>query len=483
MIVPSFQFLGFAALGALLFNIGRASWWRQLVLLVWNLLFIASFTHNPVAVLPFAGFLLFGYVASQYLVRPGASRATFVAVLLITIGLFFWLKRYTFVPSALLLPNIFLLLGLSYVFFRVLHVIIDSYQGNLEERITPISYVNYTLNFTALVSGPIQRYEDYHATELQRLPLDLSVIGAAVERIIVGYFKVALVSALLSFWQHQVLESMAGEHDFLSRVANGMQVVGIYPVYLYFNFSGYVDVVIGVARFFGIVLPENFDHPFVAENFINFWSRWHMTLSGWLKTYVYNPSIMFLMERVTQPSLAPYLAAAAFFVTFFLVGLWHGQTSEFLFFGFLQGGGVAANKFYQVFMTQRLGRKRYRELGANGLYMACMRGLTFTWFGFTLLWFWSTWHDIGAAVGAVGAGGMVAALLALFVLATVVLSAMTNARRALNRVTWSVDPGVREPVGHSRYIRCVTATAMVTLIAANVVLLNAPAPDIVYKAF
>ena len=78
---------------------------------------------------------------------------------------------------------------------------------------------------------------------------------------------------------------------------------------------------------------------------------------------------------------------------------------------------------------------------------------------------------------------MIVALLALFVLATVVLSVMTNLRKALGRVTWSADPGMREPVGHSRYIRCVTATAMVTLIAANVVLLNAPAPDIVYKAF
>ena len=483
MIVPSFQFLAFAAVGALLFNLGRASWWRQAVLLLWNLAFLASFTHNPTALVPFAGFILFGYVASQYLVRNGASKAAFATVTVITIALFFWLKRYTFVPSALLLPNVFLLLGLSYVFFRVLHVIIDSYQGNLEQRISPLSYINYTLNFTSLVSGPIQRYEDYHATEVVRLPLTLAAAGGALERIIVGYFKVALMSALLSFWQHQVLDGISGAHDFASRVAVGMQVVGIYPIYLYFNFSGYVDVVIGVARFFGIVLPENFDHPFSAENFINFWGRWHMTLSGWLKTYVYNPLIMVLMERITQRALAPYLAAVAFFVTFFLVGLWHGQTSEFLFFGFLQGGGVAANKFYQVVMTQRLGRQRYRALCNDAFYTACMRGLTFTWFGFTLLWFWSNWHDIGAAADSVGPLGVAASLAALFVVATLVLSAMTAVRLALARVSWSVDPGVREPVGRSRYIRCATATAMATLIAANVVLLNAPAPDIVYKAF
>lgn len=76
-------------------------------------------------------------------------------------------------------------------------------------------------------------------------------------------------------------------------------------------------------------------------------------------------------------------------MTFFLVGIWHGQSSVFFFFGFLQGSGVALNKLFQVFAVRRLGRQGYRELSANAIWCAVSRGLTFTWFTFTLAWFWS----------------------------------------------------------------------------------------------
>src|SRR6202044_372706 len=98
------------------------------------------------------------------------------------------------------------------------------------------------------------------------------------------------------------------------------------------------DVVIAVARCFRIVLPENFNRPFSAPNALNFWARWHISLSQWLKTYVYTPLLVGLMRRFPSPAAEPLFATIAFFVTFFLVGVWHGQTSEFIVFGFLQGG-------------------------------------------------------------------------------------------------------------------------------------------------
>jgi D-alanyl-lipoteichoic acid acyltransferase DltB (MBOAT superfamily) len=169
----------------------------------------------------------------------------------------------------------------------------------------------------------------------------------------------------------------------------GVTIVAIYPIYLYFNFSGYTDAAIGAARLFRIELPEHFDRPFTSENFINFWSRWHITLSAWLKAYVYIPLLIALMRRFESPRYEPYFGVFAFFVTFFLVGAWHGQTSKFLFFGVLQGAGVAVNKLYQIEMTTILGRRGYRLLCDNPLYRMLSRGLTFTWFAFRLLWFWS----------------------------------------------------------------------------------------------
>jgi alginate O-acetyltransferase complex protein AlgI len=477
VIVPSLPFLAFAATIALLFNFGKSQRWRRITLLAANVAFLASFGQDLLSFLPFVGFLALGF-AAQHFVRDGAAHRLFPLLLAAIVATFFWLKRYSFIPSATLLPFPYVLVGLSYVFFRVLHLIIDRHQGAVAERVGMLSYLNYTLNFTALTSGPIQRYQDYRRMEREPLPLDLVATGRAVERIIVGYFKVAVVSMLLEQLQRQGMDNLAADQALGHRAFAVMLISGLYPLYLYANFSGYMDVVIGVARFFRIELPENFDRPFAAENFINFWSRWHITLSSWLKTYVYNPLMMAGMERISAPASTPYIAVVAFFITFFLVGLWHGQTSEFLFFGFLQGGGVAANKLYQVLMQKRLGQKRYRALALKPVYVAVARGLTFTWFAFTLLWFWSTWSQIGGFVQVAGPAASVVAWLEIFIAATLTLATIEAARARVLRLTWHDGPLV-----YSRYVRTAWGTALAVVTAAIIVLLASPAPDIVYKAF
>jgi D-alanyl-lipoteichoic acid acyltransferase DltB (MBOAT superfamily) len=174
----------------------------------------------------------------------------------------------------------------------------------------------------------------------------------------------------------------------------------------------------------------------------------------------------------------PYLGAFAIFVTFFLVGLWHGQTTEFIFFGLLQGGGVATVQLYQQFMNQKLGKARYKELCRNALYHSASRGLTFTWFAFTLLWFWSNWTQIGDIYHKLGAPLAVAVLVSIFAVATVFLELWEGARNAIL--------GIRmggEPLVFSRYTRTVWNTAMAFVTISVIALLNAPAPDLVYKAF
>jgi D-alanyl-lipoteichoic acid acyltransferase DltB (MBOAT superfamily) len=182
------------------------------------------------------------------------------------------------------------------------------------------------------------------------------------------------------------------------RVGSGILLGLAYPLYLYFNFSGYTDIVIGVARFLRLTLPGNFDRPFSSTNFLDFWGRWHITLSYWLKTYVYSPLLKTLMQRFPNPRWAAYFGVFSYFVTFFLVGVWHGRTSVFMFFGLLQGFGVSGNKLYQILMTEWLGKKRYKQLCAGIMYRALSRGLTFTFFAFSLVWFWSNWRQMGQIV-------------------------------------------------------------------------------------
>ncbi len=475
----SLQFLGFALAVVVVFNLGRSVWWRQMILLAASLGFLAFFTPTLTALLPLAAFLALGF-ASLRLMQNGQQRAGFAPLLIGVIAAFIWLKKYTFIPAPLFLRFPYLTLGLSYIFFRVLHLIIDAHDGDLPVKVSLISYLNYTLNFTTLISGPIQRYQDFAAMQLATMPLPLNIIvaGKACERIVVGFFKVNVLSLFLSMAQNQSLNALQVHSDLNNRVLDGIIIAASYPLYLYCNFSGYIDIVIGIARFLRIELPENFDRPFSSDNFINFWSRWHITLSGWLKTYVYNPLLMGLMRRYPSPAVMPFLGVIAFFVTFFLVGVWHGQTSVFMFFGVLQGLGVSVTKLYQILMAKNLGRKRYKTLSDNPLYNALARGLTFTWFTFTLLWFWSNWFQIGAIFHSLGAIGLILVWLAIFAGATVILTIWEGLR------SWLLSLRVgSEQILLSRYARTVFDTALVVVSIAVVMLLNVPAPDIVYKAF
>jgi D-alanyl-lipoteichoic acid acyltransferase DltB (MBOAT superfamily) len=475
MNVPSFEFLLMALVAAVAFHLWSARWWRQSVWLVVNLGFFATFLPgNPLAVLPFAGFLLLGYVGLHRM----SNRIVGWLIVLAIIAAFFWLKKYSFVPGPLLLGFPYVTIGLSYVFFRVLHLAIDTQQQSLPERPGLLSYLNYTLNFTSLVSGPIQRYEDYHAMEQAPASLGPVSLGISTERIIIGFFKVFVVSAGLSSLQNYLLDSLGPDQIFTERLATGAAIIAVYPVYLYFNFSGYTDFVIGVARWFGLILPENFNRAFQAADFITFWTRWHMTLSTWLKTYVYQPLLISLMGRFPARRYESALVVFALFVTFFLVGAWHGQTSAFLFYGVLQGLGISLNKLYQLGMAKRLGKKQYRTLTANPLYRACARGLTFTWFSFTLLWFWSDWHQMGQFATRVGADVAVLVWPALFIVSTIVLAVWVSVFDFVLSISWA-----RQPIVRSRYTRMMWNTALVTIVTGVILLLNLPSPPIVYKNF
>jgi len=479
MTVPSLAFLGFTALVVVLLHLWRDARWRRGVLLAANLAFLATFSLDPRAWAPFAGLLAFGYLGVRMLQADrGALRRAFPPLCVGLILVYIWLKRYTIIPDSLLLQHPYVVVGLSYVFFRVLHLVIDAHDGTLPGKIDPVSYLNFSLNFASLVSGPIQRYQDYH--RMERDPPSLGVIsaGRAIERIVVGFCKVAVLSVLLHAVQTEAWGNMVHAVPLLPRVGWGAIVAAAYPLYLYANFSGYTDFVIGAARFTGIMLPENFDRPFTAENFINFWSRWHITLSSWLKTYVYSPSLMALARRFPSRRVEPWLAVLAFFVTFFLVGVWHGRTSAFIVFGILQGGGVAGNKLYQIEMARRLGRTRYRALCANTAYRAFARGLTFAWFTFTLFWFWSNWQQMGVYAHRLGGTGLALVSIVVLLGATALLHCVELVRRYGAMLVLDGDP-----LFASRYVRTVWCTALLIVSVSVTTLLNLPAPDIVYRAF
>ena len=202
-----------------------------------------------------------------------------------------------------------------------------------------------------------------------------------------------------------------------------------------------------------------------------------MTLSNWLKTYVYQPLMQTLMVRFPERRYKSWLMVFALFVTFFLIGAWHGQTSSFLFYGVLQGLDLSTSFIKSKWPIGSAGSST-RTLCANPVYRAGARGLTFTWFSFTLLWFWSDFQQLGQLRATLGTDVAVLGWVALFVIATVVLAAWVALFDFALSITWA---GQR--VLLSRYARTMWNTALITVVAGVILLLNSPAPPIVYKSF
>lgn len=481
MDTASLQFVLFGLITAVLSNLGHSRVWRSIVIMLASLIFLAMLAKSATVLIPLATFLLFGYGALAVRER-GRSRGAPWCIPAVIFA-YVWLKKYTFLPERIFLPFPYFTLGLSYIFFRILHLLIEAGEGvgvEQKRRVGFGAYLLYTLNFTTLISGPIQRYDEFARDQyaVQPLALEPRVIGLQLERIVRGFFKVNVLAMLLHRMQENGLEQLTQPVSIEHKLLAAIQLTVVYPLFLYANFSGYIDIVIALARLMRVRLPENFDRPFSASSFLDFWNRWHITLSTWLKTYVYNPLLLALMRRISSLVWQPFLGVFCFFVTFFLIGVWHGRTSEYIVFGVLQGGGVALNKLWQLWLTRVLGRKAYKERAKNAIYIAFGRGLTFSWFAFSMFWFWANWQQIGTVFSAIAVGPWLAVWLVIWSGATVVLAMWERLRVVLLSVETSEGPALT-----NRYALVVYATAMGVIALVITGLLNQPAPGIVYKAF
>jgi D-alanyl-lipoteichoic acid acyltransferase DltB (MBOAT superfamily) len=474
----SIQFVLFGLAVALISNFSRSYIWRSAILAVSSIAFLCFLDDTPLVFLPLFGFLLFGYACLIFIER-GWSRAAEWAIPVV-IAIYVWLKKYTFLPEEIFLTFPFVTLGLSYIFFRVLHLLIEAKDSQTKQHVGLGAYLLYTVNFTTLVSGPIQRYEDFAKDQFtaEPIPLGARTVGMQLERIVRGFFKVNVLALLFDMVHADALSQLGQPLPASVKFYAALRLVIAYPLFLYSNFSGYIDIVIALARLTRLRLPENFDRPFSASSFIDFWNRWHITLSSWLKTYVYNPLLIFLSRRFSSPSALPLLGVISFFVTFFLVGLWHGRTSEFVFFGLLQGGGVTVNKLWQMTLTRSLGRSGYKSLAHNSIYIALGRGMTFCWFAFSLFWFWADWEQISSVYRGLSPGGWSGVWVSAWLSATVILALWEQLRTALLSIR-SADGAIFT----SRYARVVYASALGLCALVVTVLLSQPAPDIVYKVF
>src|ERR1700761_2617418 len=171
MDTASFQFVFFGLGTAAVSNLYPSPAWRSAVLMLASIVFVALLSHSLVALLPLAGFLSLGYL-SLVLLKRGWHRWSACAILCVIFA-YIWLKKYTFLPESILIPSPYFAVGLSYIFFRVLHLLIETADKNTRIQIGPGRYLLYMLNFTTLISGPIQTYDAFARDQFAASPVAL----------------------------------------------------------------------------------------------------------------------------------------------------------------------------------------------------------------------------------------------------------------------------------------------------------------------
>ena len=335
---------------------------KQLVLALCNFGFLATQIADGRAWIVLALFLTSGYLVAR-LLQTYPHRAIFIGYLLVLVIAFAYLKQYAFLKAivpASLFGRAVAVVGLSYLLFRQIHVLVDAMQDQIVS-LTFWNYLNYQLNLFGLLAGPIQRYQDFCNDWMTLTPIlhDASGILKAYLRVFVGVIKIVLM-APPCLWAFDTLASQfTHTRPAWKTAVEFLLLLYLFPIYLYFNFSGYCDMVIGGARLFGLRMPENFNYPFISRNLNDFWTRWHRTLGFWIRDYLFTPLFKLGAERWSSHVIA--LSFFCYFGAFFIAGIWHGSTWNFAIFGLLQGLGVSIAKAWEMLLTRRFGRQWFKR--------------------------------------------------------------------------------------------------------------------------
>ena len=363
MLFNSFEFI-FAFLPTTLmvfFLLGRSS--RNLALAwlsVASLFFYAWW--RPINVLIIAPSVLINFGLARALLRLSANQEQRrIAQAVLALGILFnvaflgYFKYVNFLFTTLndvagtnfVLTQVILPLGISFITFQKIAFLVDVY-GRRVESFTLREYFLFVLFFPQLIAGPIVHFREMMPQFRQiSCRMDVEHLAVGLTLFVFGLFKKVVLADSIAGHVTPIYES-ATAGSVVSFFPSWIAAVG-FTLQIYFDFSGYTDMALGIARCFGIRLPPNFDSPLKATSIIDFWLRWHMTLTRFLTAYLYNPLVLWLTRRRMakglpglggkHPSYSAFfqLLAGPTLLTMFVSGLWHGAGYLFILWGLLHG--------------------------------------------------------------------------------------------------------------------------------------------------
>ena len=291
---------------------------------------------EPVYIFLMVGTIIFDYIMAlqidKYKRERRKAKSLFIITLAINIGILVFFKYIGFLISninslfglGISFDELALPVGISFYTFQVLSYIVDIYLGKFPVQRSLISFGAYVTMFPQLVAGPIVRYESVEE-QLNYRDESLEKFGQGVERFIQGLGKKVLLANNIGMVWNAISVMDLGQMSVLTAW------VGIiaYTFQIYFDFSGYSDMAIGLGKMFGFDFIENFDYPYISKSATEFWRRWHISLGSWFREYIYIPlggNRVNLTKQVRN-----------IFAVWFLTGLWHGASWNFIVWGLYYG--------------------------------------------------------------------------------------------------------------------------------------------------
>jgi D-alanyl-lipoteichoic acid acyltransferase DltB (MBOAT superfamily) len=381
MSFDSLPFLGFLAFVL-------AGYWllpqrfRWVLLLLVSYVFCASWA--PRFVIPLALSTLSAYLAARLMGKTSdPKRRRFQLALggLISVGLLHTFKYLGFAAETLrtivgfvgladwvTVPNLLLPVGISFYSLQAIGYLIDVYRGKVEPEKHLGLFALYMAFFARLISGPIERAEHLIPQFRQTPTLDAPRLFSGLRLLLWGMFKKVVVADRLAIYVNEVY-GQPGDH------AGWTVVIAMFfsAAHIFADFSGYSDMAVGVARLFDVDVIQNFQQPYLAASVSDFWRRWHISLSSWLRDYIYIP--------LGGNRVPPWRRSLNVLITFLVSGLWHGAAWTFVFWGLLHGVYIVLESWGKgaadwVFKTLRLERTGVRR--ATGTLVTLLL-VSFAW--------------------------------------------------------------------------------------------------------
>ena len=283
-------------------------------------------------------------------------------------GMVAQMLEYNFQPWDIFLP-----VGISFFTFQSLSYTIDVYRGNLKPLPSILDYAFYVSFFPQLVAGPIVRASDFAPQIRKPIVITNDMFARGVYFIMIGLFKKAVISDYISL---NFVDRVFDNPSLYSGLENLLGIYG-YAMQIYCDFSGYSDMAIGIALLLGFHFPLNFNAPYSAVSITDFWRRWHISLSTWIRDYIY-----ISLGGNRKGKIRQYFNLI---LTMLLGGLWHGASLNFIAWGGMHGVALAAHK---VFSTGVL--KHKRDYKSKGILRIFGVFITFNFVCFTWLFFRNT---------------------------------------------------------------------------------------------